>query len=287
MPQEFRIPQLGSSKANLSPIYSFMNDAAAFHERSQLEQSLNAWNYDDGFIDTHYNNNAVSSTTNVDVVTGSDGRVVLGRSAGTEYFSYGSTYSVSGTPYQTMETYTSPTNFDGAVYSLELDISASDGGVGDIRVTFNYVDGSSAQIEKLDVNTVTQVFESPDKSTEVDSIEVEGKNEAGSSQNVGFNGARAYDVSYYNGTGSITYNTKTYDFVPSKIVPNLEYTLNSQDITMIVEDGNGNSVTIQENQFDTEIDVSFSSTDMFVKIQLTGDGTGTPEIDTTELLTVL
>lgn len=93
------LPELpeGVSRNEIDQIRQFINDSAGFMERLDLEQSLNAFNYDDGFIDIFFNKNKITSSSQVSITTGSNGSVKISRGGisgfenGTDPFNFGGT----------------------------------------------------------------------------------------------------------------------------------------------------------------------------------------------------
>lgn len=67
-----------------------------------------------------------------------------------------------------------------------------------------------------------------------------------------------YTTNYISGTGSVTHSSETFDFIPTTVVVTQETkTMDANaDVTYTITDGNGNSVTVDQTQLDTEVSTS-------------------------------
>lgn len=328
------LPQ-GFSAAEIA---EFMGDNAAFHERSDLEQSLNAWNFDYGFIDIYYNQDKISSSSNLDIATGTSPSIKLKSDLetvesggttlnyeGTSSFSvvqneidgdYSLKFTDNGGVYKDLSTIS---NSDGDVYILDIKPITLSGGTiqialdntagGQNVITMDNYDssGSGLRVEyntiKSDAFTVgetTKIKLELDYTNDAVDVYVDGTLQASAVaididatqiDSIGYNsnaGGDAYYIDnfsykYDNGgatasSGSLTQTRKVFDSTPSKLVANPEYNLNGQSLELVVEDNSGNSVTIPESDFGTEVLVSFDDADTQTTVNFSGDGVKTPEL---------
>lgn len=292
---------------DLSPLRTDIAELMGYSERQDLELAIQSVNHDDGFIDIFYNSDSISATTgDATVVTGTNGRVNL--------ISVGSTASRDSDVDSTDETSArgieiNPNNdLSGIKATLssqqglvdKVFVSDSEGNVitektggfssGDVvRLEAQLTTGNNYYVGCYDNgNTYTLGKNStaghPHTSTDIDITA--GANDIYNTFPSVYQDP-AYCISdvtaLKTGTsGTLTHSRKTLDSVPNTIQADPEYVLNGQTLELIVRDNSGNSVTITEPEFGTEVDTSsFQDADIQAEWQLSSDGTATPEIQKT------
>jgi hypothetical protein len=283
-------------------VSNFINDAAAFHERSDLEQSLNAWNFDDGFVDIFWDEGKISSYSGISVSTGADGGITLSQST-----------STASRPSDN-NSKDSETGFKGVIINpnsdltkIEITLSQFTTGVTRVLVngsefkTFNSKSSGDTITLERNFSAGTDYFIEVDaeggnynlgwytsggypySSSEVDIV--------GGTEN-NFEVSDAYAIKSvkgygaYGSSGTLTHVRKNLGSTPSKLVASPDYSLNGQSADLIVRDNSGNSITLTPSDFESEQPVSFQDGDIQAEWDLSGDGSGSPEINKTKLLGV-
>lgn len=295
---------------DLTNIYEFMNDAAATQERHDLELSINSWNYDDGFIDIFWDKSKISSSSNVNITTGSNGNVKLPTKASSDLNSNGYTNSnsydrgVTINPNEAISNieYTVATGCSGLSRALVVDnsgnILGSKTGVsaGD-TVTFTGLNLSSGSDYHLVVDDqgnswtyagASQSFPVTNSAFDITQSVYDAKRTG----NFGTSTSNAYAITGVtrpgSTSGSVTHTRKDLGFTPSKLVANPEYDSSStgESVEMVVSDNSGNSVTLTESDFETEFSVNFSDGNIQIEPQLAGNGTSSPKWNKTQIVGV-
>lgn len=297
---------------DLTFVELFMNDAAAFHERVDLEQSLNAWNFDDGFIDILWDQSKISSTSNITVTegqnNGGDGKLELAYNlgetesvdvnAGTDDFPNTHSFDVSVHERGVISAVAVRNgSSNSGDFTVEIRDSSSNvlasktanlAGSGGTKVfSFTYSDYSRA----LDGETATIRVTTTDGSIRVaNGQSYSGQKFSYSSESVLTDTygdfSKTLEFANLQKTGTVTTIRKELDFTPSKIVANPDYILNGQSLELVISDNSGNSVTLQPSDFETEISVNFQDGNLQGKWQFSGDGSSSPEVQKTKFLGV-
>lgn len=296
----------GFSTAKLS---KYLNDNAAFHERSDLEQSLNAWNFDDGFIDIFWDQSKVNSISgDAKIITGSDGKINLLNSSTIDLGSETQTFSDSDARglkinpnndlikidielFPSCGTITEIGITDSSGNKLTTKSVSQTGGTASIDANLSasttyyiyvYAEGSSYTVAADD--TVSFPFSSNQIDVSSGAYSILSSPTDSSST--------AYCIEKITGSkagtsGSVTHERKDLGFTPSKIVANPEYQLNSQSLELVIRDNSGNSITLQPSDFETEVNVDFADGNIQAEVLFSGDGTSTPEWFKTKFLGVV
>jgi hypothetical protein len=303
--------------ADVEFIQNFMNDQAALNERHDLELSINAWNYDDGFIDIFWDQSKISSSANLDITTGSNPEIKLTSINGSTVTrpADGRSSTSSAARGIAIKPNTDLAGVDAVIsdnssgYSRayladdqgnlidEVDISGKSPG-DTVRFRGTMSSGSRYNLLMDDQgNTVTKGKEGspnfPYTSTDVDIVDGNysggGFNDGDSVTYIDSNAWAFNDVTAfpgYDSSGTLTHTRKDLEFTPSKIVATPEYTLNGQSADLVVSDNSGNSITISPGEFESEQAVSFSDGNIQAQWQIGSDGSSTPVIKQTKLLGV-
>lgn len=317
--------QLGQ---NLSQIYNFMNDQAAIAERHDLELSLNAWNFDDGFIDIFWDQSKIASSTDTVINAGTNGNVELGYS--TSGVTSGSEKVITGDDASnwggnTTVTYDLTLSETAFVYRYPYRYGGGDSDLAPMDQTVTIKDSSNNVLAQ-----VTETLQSDDFGVDQwitippseysripgnETLTLEISTEYSRDNWAYVTATGTISVSYgsidadsagsmpghYNDTdivelakparktsGSITHTRKDIGFTPNKIVatPEIDASDSGESVSMIVRDNSGNSVTLQQADFDSEIGVSFNDGNLQIEPQLSGDGSSSPTLKKTKLLGV-
>lgn len=292
---------------DMTPIHGFMNDSAAFHERVDLEQSLNTWNFDDGFIDIFWNTNKVASSSNVDIATGADAGVSLGKKNGSsvpiafdEYtsspgpdagFEMEANNDLSGLSLQVIsstqdivvDTLVVEEKSTGSIIASK-DVSGKGGGSTlSINASMSQGERYYVYLQNSSDGEGPYSYESfPKTSTDFDVVAA--YNGVSSGTLAIFDSATA--LIDYN-SGSLTHQRKDLGFTPSKIVANPEYNLDGETLEMVVRDNSGNSITLLPSDFETEIPVDFQDGNLQAEVLFSRNSGGNPEWKKTKILGVV
>jgi len=264
-------------KTDVSPIYEFMNDAAATQERHDLELSINSWNYDDGFIDIFWDQSKVSSSTGVDIVSGAESIVRLETSVtGSRTVS-----GQSNADNEWLDVY-SKTNALEEMVEITITSNGTNTTYSDVRVLVN----GEVVLTKDEVEIAyngSHTFNLGIKATG-QNVTVQERHHQG--QYVDFD----LDINSLSlpVSGSITHIRKDLDFTPSKFVANPDYDSSGtgESVELEISDNSGNSVVLSESDFGSEFSVNFDDGNIQVSAQLTGDGSSSPEYYKTKVLGV-
>lgn len=298
--------------SDLSNVYKFMNQAASFHETSSLNQSLNAWNYDDGFIDTFYDTSKIYSNTNTTINTGSSGNSTLSAVNGSS-----TSLKTDNDSYSMTDTYGLAFSINNSIIGLNLTISSNTSGAtklyvqdsngnnlqtqdisnksaGDkVNISYDFNAGNTYHIV-MDAEGSTWTFGEDDNnanfpysSTDFDVVGTSfGDGSTTTSYRRCFNYATA--LKGYQTSGTITHIRKDLGFTPSKIVVSSDYDSSgtNESIDIDVADNSGNTVNINESEFDTEVPVNFADGNIQVTDNLNSDGSSSPQINDISVLGV-
>ena len=299
-------------KTDLSQVYGNINDIAGIAERHDLELSLRAWKFDDGFIDILWDKSKIlNAEDSISIQTGSNGSIKLGtilrddfedgagnwQSNSTTGNAYsGSTALVCNPAGSYTQYYWTGSNIDNPPViswwayrdsGLHYWQIKDDSGNNAARVQYGDIpqDGSW--------HKVTVEFDYSDNSYEikVDGSVIRSGSFNGTVKdfaNYGKNGGIYMDDFKFGQatSGTVTHIRKDLGFTPSKLVVSPDYTLNNQSIELVVSDNSGNSIKITESEFDSEVSVNFSDGNIQVTDNLSGDGSNSPEINKVKIIGV-
>lgn len=306
--------QVGGSDVDLSPIRRNINDNVVALARLQFEHSLSELGYDGGSYDIFRDESKIASKTDVDVSTldGGDsvGKIELAVSGNS------STNSTGSGPYDTVvgsisttltinedKTYVSKVGVEGASNTAAyVDIIIKDSGGNTLAsasvsttwgspVVHNFSESDFSRRLKsgeditISLNTtnaedIIQVDSSSDSKT---LYSFTGQEKAGDSGTT-FTAIEVAEVVFMS-TGAFTSTQK--DLANDGFSnPPVNLTLSqdadipaNHDLQYIITSGNGETVTVTQNEVDSEVDCSnFTSTAYTVKGEYSGDGTDTPEL---------
>jgi len=261
-------------KTNVTPIYEFMNDAAATQERHDLELSINSWNYDDGFIDIIWDQSKITGTSNVSINSGTSPKITLNTNFSTPINSTTKSSSQNADYNETV------TEAGKRLTQVTCDINMDFSQTGTVEVFRNGSQVASKSYDEQPGQFTIPFDVQFEKGDTLTISDPDGTGEALISA--------SFDIYGYYNSGTITHSRKNLEFIPSKFVANPDYDSSGtgESVELEISDNSGNSVVLSESDFGSEFSVNFDDGNIQVSPQLSGDGSSSPEYYKTKVLGV-